>query len=149
MGITAIPLALSALLSFGLFLDTSYAALKSKPKAKSPAAGTISSTPATSTDSSAASADTAAVNAAKEASNDTAKGQANGQAKAEPDTITAAAPGLILDCAAMERRAQEIHPILREKRLDIDKAEQQMRELEMAAILPRFQLETGMGPAPV
>ncbi|HKP96362.1 MAG TPA: TolC family protein, partial [Fibrobacteria bacterium] len=55
---------------------------------------------------------------------------------------------LVFDYVATERRSQEIHPILREKKLEIDKAEQQMRELEMAAVLPRFQVETGMGPAP-
>jgi outer membrane protein TolC len=52
------------------------------------------------------------------------------------------------DYLSTELRSQEIHPILREKKLEIDKAEQQLHELEMAAILPRFQLETGVGPAP-
>ena len=50
--------------------------------------------------------------------------------------------------ADADRRAMEIQPMLREKRLEIDKAEQKMHELEMGAILPRFSIETGMGPAP-
>lgn len=55
---------------------------------------------------------------------------------------------LVLTCAAMEARAQAVHPILQEKQLEIDKAEQQMHQLEMSAILPRFEVETGIGPAP-
>lgn len=55
---------------------------------------------------------------------------------------------LSLDCAGMERMAQDVQPMLREKKLNIDKAEQQMHELEMSAILPKFQVQTGVGPAP-
>lgn len=54
----------------------------------------------------------------------------------------------ILDYRATERRAQEVHPILHEKRLEIDKAEQELRELEMSAILPRLTVQTAVGPAP-
>ncbi|MEO6094561.1 MAG: TolC family protein, partial [Fibrobacteria bacterium] len=68
---------------------------------------------------------------------------------ADPVEASAAAPAsVVMDYIAMDRRAQDIHPMLLEKKLEIDKAEQQMRELEMAAILPRFQVETGIGPAP-
>lgn len=146
IGITALPLALSALLSLGLALDTAFAA--AKPKAKARAAKV---TPASPPDSGQALSDK--VGADKVADDSVAADAAPAAVPAKPavdSTVNAdaAAPALILDCAAMERRAQEIHPILREKRLDIDKAEQQMRDLEMAAILPRFQLETGMGPAP-
>ena len=63
-----------------------------------------------------------------------------------PDT--ASGSRLILDYAGMERRAQETNPVLREKKLNIDKAEQKMHELEVSAILPKFTVETGVGPAP-
>jgi outer membrane protein TolC len=55
-------------------------------------------------------------------------------------------PGL--DYVAVERASLAEQPILREKRLEIDKAEQKRHELDMAAILPKFSVETGMGPAP-
>src|SRR5437868_4744490 len=61
---------------------------------------------------------------------------------------SSAPTSLTLDYAGVERRAQEVDPMLREKRMEIDKAEQKMRELEMSAILPKFTVETGMGPAP-
>ncbi len=55
---------------------------------------------------------------------------------------------LSFDCSELERRAQATHPQLLEKRLNIEKSEQQMHDLEMSAILPRFTIETGIGPAP-
>lgn len=55
---------------------------------------------------------------------------------------------LFLDCIAMERRAQEINPILEEKKLNIEKAQQSMHELEMSSLLPKFMVQTGVGPAP-
>jgi outer membrane protein TolC len=55
---------------------------------------------------------------------------------------------LVLDYRALERRAQEVHPILHEKKMEIDKAEQDLRELEMSAILPRLTVQTAVGPAP-
>jgi outer membrane protein TolC len=119
----------------------------SAAKAKKPPAKVTSTSPS---DSSEAKKDTVAAEpdagaAAAGAAADTA---GPSQANAAPAPVPSAPAGLVLDYAAMERRAQEIHPILREKQLDIAKAEQQMHELEMAAILPRFQVETGMGPAP-
>ncbi len=55
---------------------------------------------------------------------------------------------LVLDCIAMERRAQESNPILHEKKLNIEKAQQSMHELEMSSLLPKFMVQTGVGPAP-
>jgi outer membrane protein TolC len=72
-------------------------------------------------------------------------------AAAPGDTATPPPPApatLVFDYPFMEQRSQEIHPILMEKKLEIDKAEQRMHELEMGAILPKFQIETGIGPAP-
>jgi outer membrane protein TolC len=97
-------------------------------------------------DSTAPKADSAATADSVAASADSAKAPVK-----PPDPIEAseAAPAsVVMDYIAMDRRAQDIHPMLLEKKLEIDKAEQQMRELEMAAILPRFQVETGIGPAP-
>jgi hypothetical protein len=42
----------------------------------------------------------------------------------------------------------ERHPILAEKAMDIDKAVEKVRDVDMGAILPKFEIETGMGPAP-
>jgi outer membrane protein TolC len=53
-----------------------------------------------------------------------------------------------IDYLAAERMALEAHPILKEKRLEVDKAEAKVGELKMAAILPKFYVESGMGPAP-
>ncbi len=63
-----------------------------------------------------------------------------------PDSTSASV--LSLDYVGMERLAEETNPTLREKKLNIDKAEQKLHELEMSAILPKFMVETGMGPAP-
>ena len=52
------------------------------------------------------------------------------------------------DYVTLEKKAQDEHPVLREKRMNIEKAEQKLRELEMSAILPKFQVSTGIGPAP-
>jgi outer membrane protein TolC len=58
------------------------------------------------------------------------------------------AMGQPLDYRELERRAQEVHPILREKQLEIAKTEQQLQELRMSAILPKLLVETAVGPAP-
>jgi outer membrane protein TolC len=63
-------------------------------------------------------------------------------------TPSLAASSIIVDCLSMEQRAQEINPLLLEKRLNIEKAEQKLRELEMSVILPKFTVESGVGPAP-
>lgn len=72
---------------------------------------------------------------------------------AAPDSAAAApvappAGPAPIDYVAADRRAMEIHPILLEKKHEIEKSEQKRHELEMAAILPRFTVETGIGPAP-
>lgn len=58
------------------------------------------------------------------------------------------AMGQTLDYRDVEKRAQEVHPILHEKKLNIAKTEQQLQELKRSAILPKFVLETAVGPAP-
>jgi outer membrane protein TolC len=53
-----------------------------------------------------------------------------------------------LTCADVERIALNDHPILSEKAMEVDKARESIRDIDMAVILPRFEIETGMGPAP-
>jgi outer membrane protein TolC len=55
-------------------------------------------------------------------------------------------PGLT--CADVERIALQDHPILSERAMEVDKAQEKVRDLDMGVILPRFEIETGMGPAP-
>ncbi|MDB5049927.1 MAG: outer rane efflux protein [Fibrobacteres bacterium] len=112
---------------------------KAKPSGKPAAARTP-------VDSSSAKAQSAA-DSAKAAAPASSSDSASAGTAAIPPGAPAAAT-LVFDYVTMEHRSQEIHPILREKKLEIDKAEQQMHELEMGAILPKFQVETGIGPAP-
>jgi len=51
-------------------------------------------------------------------------------------------------CASLESHVLERHPILAEKAFEIEKAQEKVRDVDMGAILPKFELETGMGPAP-
>jgi outer membrane protein TolC len=53
-----------------------------------------------------------------------------------------------LTCADVERIALEDHPILAEKALEVDKAREKLRDVDMGVILPKFEVETGIGPAP-
>lgn len=53
-----------------------------------------------------------------------------------------------LTCADVERIALMDHPMLAEKALEVDKAEEKVRDLDMGVILPKFEVETGIGPAP-
>ncbi len=53
-----------------------------------------------------------------------------------------------LNCAMAESLALARDPILAEKELDVDKAREKLRDVEMGAILPKFEISTGMGPAP-
>lgn len=57
-------------------------------------------------------------------------------------------PARAFDYATAEKMAMEVYPILKEKRLEIDKSELQLEDLKRSAILPKFTVETGMGPAP-
>jgi len=57
-------------------------------------------------------------------------------------------PARAFDYATAEKMAMDVYPILKEKRLEIDKSEQQLEDLKRSAILPKFTVETGMGPAP-
>lgn len=52
------------------------------------------------------------------------------------------------DYVTAEKTAMDVYPILKEKHLEIDKSEQQLEDLKRSAILPKFNVETGMGPAP-
>ncbi|MDQ3000567.1 MAG: TolC family protein [Fibrobacterota bacterium] len=61
---------------------------------------------------------------------------------------SAPAPPVVFDYRTVDLRALQVHPILKEKSLEIDKAQQKLHELKMGAILPKFLLETGVGPAP-
>lgn len=53
-----------------------------------------------------------------------------------------------LTCAEVERIALMDHPVLAEKELEIAKAHEKVRDLDMGVILPKFEVETGIGPAP-
>ena len=70
--------------------------------------------------------------------------------RAAPDSQSAVPerPRILLDYVSLERQAQQTHPILLEKKLNIAKSEQKLEELDRSAILPKFQVETGVGPAP-
>ncbi len=54
----------------------------------------------------------------------------------------------VLTCAEIERIALMDHPILLEKAMEVDKAREKIRDLDMGVILPKFEIETGIGPAP-
>jgi hypothetical protein len=130
--------------SESLQLAAKTAAPSAKRKAAAPKAA-----PANAPDSVAAANPDSATDSSQSSAPSEGSAQAASPIQADSAAVNPAAPaGLVLDYVALERRAQEVHPILKEKHLDIDKAEQQLRELEMAAILPRFQVETGVGPAP-
>src|SRR5690606_21190478 len=66
--------------------------------------------------------------------------------------LTLPVPGVALaqglTCADVERIALMDHPLLAEKALEVDKAQEKVRDLDMGVILPRFEVETGIGPAP-
>lgn len=53
-----------------------------------------------------------------------------------------------LTLRSVEARALDMDPVLAEKQLEVDKVEQKLRELDAAVLLPRFEVETGVGPAP-
>src|SRR5690606_35877779 len=53
-----------------------------------------------------------------------------------------------LTCADVERIALMDHPVLAEKALEVDKTREKVRDLDMSVILPKFEVETGIGPAP-
>jgi outer membrane protein TolC len=74
--------------------------------------------------------------------------QASDTAQMLGETAPAATPRENLTCADVERIALQDHPILAEKQFDVLKAQEDVRDLDMAVILPRFEIETGMGPAP-
>ncbi|MDB5103838.1 MAG: outer rane efflux protein [Fibrobacteres bacterium] len=118
-----------------------------KPGRPGKAAASAKTAPANEPDTLSAPTDTSTAPAGSN-QNGAQSDSAAGNSPAVPPAQVSAPSGIVLDYAALERRAQEVQPILQEKMLEIDKAKQQMRDLEMGAILPRFQLETGMGPAP-
>jgi outer membrane protein TolC len=111
---------------------SAFAAPKVRPPAAAPAGSRPSASPQPPPDSAAV------------AHPDTGQGEA--KAVPAPAAPVASSPGL--DYVAAERIALEVHPILKEKRVEVDKAEAKVDELRMAAILPKFTVETGMGPAP-
>jgi outer membrane protein TolC len=53
-----------------------------------------------------------------------------------------------LNCVIAESLALARDPILAEKELEVDKAREKLRDVDMGAILPKFDISTGMGPAP-
>lgn len=53
-----------------------------------------------------------------------------------------------LTCADVERIALTDHPVLAEKQIEVDKTQEKVRDLDMGVLLPRFEVETGVGPAP-
>ncbi len=118
-----------------------YAAPKTQPAA-APSAGSHPPAPVPTPAPAEPSADSAAV-----PPSDTA-GVGSGTGNGAPTFPAPAVPPVLYDYVAAERMALEAHPILKEKRIEVDKAEAKVDELKMAAILPKFSVETGMGPAP-
>jgi outer membrane protein TolC len=118
---------------------------KAKPVAVAAADTTKSSTaaPADSAKGGTGAPDSTGVSGAAPAS--APAPSASGAAAQAPST---GVPPVFFDYQATDRRALEVHPILKEKSLEIDKAQQKLSELKMGAILPKFLLETGVGPAP-
>ena len=53
------------------------------------------------------------------------------------------APSAIAESLALAR-----DPILFEKELEVDKAKEKLRDVNLGAILPKFEVSMGMGPAP-
>ncbi|HAP00242.1 MAG TPA: hypothetical protein DCQ83_09390 [Fibrobacteres bacterium] len=53
-----------------------------------------------------------------------------------------------LTCAIAESLALARDPILFEKELEVDKAKEKLRDVNLGAILPKFEVSMGMGPAP-
>ncbi len=64
-----------------------------------------------------------------------------------PDDSGSAA-SLVLDYREFEGRVLQAHPILHEKSLDVEKRRLEEDELKASVILPRFEVDLGMGPAP-
>jgi outer membrane protein TolC len=71
-----------------------------------------------------------------------------GFALAALSCIAAHAERAPLTCAEVERIALQDHPVLAEKAFEIDRAREKVRDIDMGVILPRFEIETGIGPAP-
>lgn len=57
-------------------------------------------------------------------------------------------PLSVFNVRSFEARVLAMHPMLPEKKLEIDKVEQKLRDIDRSVILPRFEIETGIGPAP-
>ena len=57
-------------------------------------------------------------------------------------------PTLHLTCAIAESLALARDPILSEKEMEVEKSREKLRDVDMGAILPKFEVSTGMGPAP-
>ncbi len=55
---------------------------------------------------------------------------------------------IILNYNQFEKRALQVHPVLKEKSLLISKSRIKVTEVEMGALLPRLNVSMGMGPAP-
>ncbi len=55
---------------------------------------------------------------------------------------------LVMDYRTFEARVLKSHPILHEKSLDVEKRKLEQAELKASVILPRFEIDMGMGPAP-
>ncbi len=66
---------------------------------------------------------------------------------AEPP-LDSAIQNQAMNYVTLEAKALQLHPILKEKQLEIEKTEQKLKALEMAAILPKFQTDLAVGPAP-
>jgi outer membrane protein TolC len=55
---------------------------------------------------------------------------------------------LVLNCTQFENEVLKKYPILLEKELEIEKQKLNLRNIEMSVLLPKFEIEMGMGPAP-
>jgi len=62
--------------------------------------------------------------------------------------LTVKANEVVLNYVGFEKTVLSIHPILNEKKIKIEMKKQDLRALEMAAILPKFEVNLASGPAP-
>lgn len=70
-------------------------------------------------------------------------------AEFDADSTTANLPPIsVFTVQSFEARVLAAHPMLPEKRLEIEKDVQKLRDIDRSVILPRFEIETGVGPAP-
>ncbi len=67
---------------------------------------------------------------------------------AGPDAAAPLPVSAPLNCVRVDSLALARDPMLADKALEVDKAREKLRDIDMGAILPKFEVSTGVGPAP-